>query len=174
MTPFQALCGYKTSQLTLSPTKTLADVLEDWTRERVDWNTLLKENLLQAQNRMKQLADRGKTNRHFEVGDWVYLKLQPYRQTSVALRKNLKLSAKYYGPYQIEQKVGSVAYKLKLPDGCSVHPVFHVSLLKKSINGSQIHLTPPQATAEGEFRVAPRPFWTGELYTGRGKRLSKC
>ena len=73
----------------------------------------------------------------------------------MALRKNLKLSTKYYGPYQIEQKVGFVAYKLKLPDGCSVHPVFHVSLLKKSTNGSQIHPTPTQATAEGEFRVAP-------------------
>nr|XP_027071578.1 uncharacterized protein LOC113696351 [Coffea arabica] len=116
MTPFQALYGYKPSQLTLSPTQTLAAAVKDWTRERVDWNTLLKENLLQAQNRMKQLADKRRTDRNFEEGDWVYLKLQPYRQTSVAFRRSLKLSARYYGPYQVEQKVGSVAYRLKLPD----------------------------------------------------------
>lgn len=47
---------------------------------------------------MKALADKGRTNRHFEVGDRVYLRLQPYRQSSIALRRNLKLAAKYYGP----------------------------------------------------------------------------
>ena len=170
MTPFQALYGYKPSQLTLSPTNTLAAAVEDWTREIVDWNTLLKENLLQAQNRMKQIADKERTDRNFEVGDWVYLKLQPYRQTSVALRKNMKLSTKYYGPYQIEQKVGSVAYKLKLPDGCSVHPVFHVSLLKKSINGSQIHLTPPPRNCRRRVQGSSQGHPGPESYIQEGAR----
>ncbi|XP_027060833.1 uncharacterized protein [Coffea arabica] len=173
MTPFQALYGYRPSQLTLSPTQTLVAAVEDWSRERVNWNTLLKENLLQAQNRMKQLADKGRTDRKFEEGDWVYLKLQPYRQSSVALRRNLKLSARYYGPYQVEQKVGSVAYKLKLPDGCSVHPVFHVSLLKKSANGSQIHPTPPEATAEGEFKVAPKAILDKRVIYRKGQEVEQ-
>lgn len=58
---------------------------------------VLKENLDKAQNRMKVNADKKRTEREFNVGDWVFLKLQPYRQTSVAVRKSLKPTSKFYG-----------------------------------------------------------------------------
>ena len=67
------------------------------------------------------------------MGDWIYLRLQLYRQTSVKLRDNTKLSAKYFGPYQVIQKIGNVAYRLKLLKGTKVHFVFHVSLLKRKV-----------------------------------------
>lgn len=66
------------------------------------------------------------------MGDWVYLKLQPYKQTSVALRKSLKLAAKYHEPVFIEEKIGKVAYQLQLPPSTAIHSVFYVSLLKKN------------------------------------------
>ena len=52
----------------------------------------------------------------FEVGDWVFLRLQPYKQMSLKqAKKDNKLSPKYYDPYKVLQKIGTMAYKLELP-----------------------------------------------------------
>uniref|UniRef100_M1AIM5 Retrotransposon protein n=1 Tax=Solanum tuberosum TaxID=4113 RepID=M1AIM5_SOLTU len=117
---------------------------------------LLKDNLHKAQERMKYFANHRRTEREFQVGDTVYLKLQPYRQTSLAMRKNLKLSSKYYGPYLVINRIGLVAYKLALPPSSKVHPVFHVSLLKKKV-GSRVVVqsTLPMTNVEGQFLVKP-------------------
>lgn len=60
-----------------------------------------------------------------------FLKLQPYIQTSVAKRANHKLAFRYYGPFQVIDKVNDVAYRLQLSDHSTVHPVFHVSQLRR-------------------------------------------
>ncbi|XP_070051678.1 uncharacterized protein [Nicotiana tomentosiformis] len=117
---------------------------------------LLKDNLSKAQERMKFFVDNRRTDREFQVGDLVYLKLQPYRQTSIALRRNLKLSSKYYGPYKIFSRVGDVAYKLELPPTSRIHPVFHVSLLKKMVGDRVVVQTVLPITGDdGQFLVRP-------------------
>lgn len=102
-------------------------------QERVKITQSLKENLAKVQQRMKFFADKHRTEWSFIVGDMVFFKLQPYRQQSISLRRNFTLAAKYYGLFEVLEKVGSVAYRLKLQEGARLHPVFHVSLFKKKI-----------------------------------------
>jgi len=65
--------------------------------------------------------------RSFGVGNQIFLQLQPYKQMSLKqAKKDNKLSPKYYGPYKVLQKIGTMAYKLELPTSSQVHPVFHV------------------------------------------------
>ncbi|XP_077234173.1 uncharacterized protein LOC143876337 [Tasmannia lanceolata] len=89
----------------------------------------LKQCLLSAQTRMKAKADVHRTELQFQKGDWVLLK-QHYRQVTVGHQPNHKLGKKFFGPFQVIKKIGSVAYKLKLPEGSQIHPVFHISVLK--------------------------------------------
>jgi hypothetical protein len=94
---------------------------------------LIKQHLHKGSLRMKQQADKSRSERKFEVGDSVFLKLQPYVQTSLAPRANQKLAYKYFGPIKVLHPVGQVAYRLELPPS-SLHLVFHVSQLKKVVS----------------------------------------
>jgi hypothetical protein len=69
------------------------------------------------------------------------------------MRRNLKLAPRFYGPYQIIQKLGSVAYKLDLPSTSRMHPIFHVSCLKNKL-GQQILPIPtlPPVDHHGELK----------------------
>jgi hypothetical protein len=64
----------------------------------------IKEYPLKAQYRMKLYADKNISEREHAIGDMVYLKLQPYRHTSLNLHRSPKLHSKYYGPFRVLQK----------------------------------------------------------------------
>jgi hypothetical protein len=83
---------------------------------------------------MKQQAYQHRSEGEFEVGGWVLMRLQPYQHMSPKQqKKDNKFAPKYYGPYKVLQRIRSMAYKLELPPSSHVHPIFHVSCLKKVI-----------------------------------------
>jgi hypothetical protein len=130
-TPFEVLYGHPPRHFGLSVSSvSSAPEVETLISEHATMLASVRHHLHRAQQRMKAQADKRRSDRQFCVEDYVYLKLQPYVQTSLAPRAHLKLSFRYFGPYKIIDKIGSVAYKLELPPSSLVHPVFHVSLLK--------------------------------------------
>ncbi|XP_008239126.1 PREDICTED: uncharacterized protein LOC103337735 [Prunus mume] len=157
LTPFEVVYGQPPPRVTpYEPSTTRFANVDRSLAARDRVLTLLKSNLLMAQTRMKTQADKHRSEREFQVGDMVYLRLVPYRLQSLAAHSYHKLLPKFYGPYEILEKLGPVAYKLQLPTGCKIHPVFHVSCLKKHLG---THVTPsltlPRITEDGIVQDEP-------------------
>ena len=131
MTPFKALYGRDPPQLirTKGSSQDPPDVQMQLSL-REELLQQLQSNLHMAQQHMKNYADKGCRPFELKEGDLVLVKLQSYRQSSIALRKHQKIGLLYFGPFLILHRIGDVAYKIQLPPEAKNHPVFHISQLK--------------------------------------------
>lgn len=100
MSPFEAVYGRPQPPLVhYVPGSAAVHEVDQTLRSRDDILRELKGNLAAARNRMKRVTDRHRRDEHFEEVDWVYLKLQPYRQHSAFKRVYHKLASHFYGPF---------------------------------------------------------------------------
>ena len=95
-------------------------------------------------------------NREFSVGDHVYLRVRA-KKNSLKLGSCVKLSPRYYGPFEVIERIGPIAYRLALSTSTRTHNVFHVSLLKKYVHDPDhvIDWDVIQVELEGYFQTEP-------------------
>ena len=134
MTPFQAVFGREPPKVTrYSLANTNPPDVQHTLRTWDELLQKLQQNLIHAQPCIKKYVDQKRRNIQFEIGDLVYVKLQPYRQNSGALRKNQNLGMQYFSHFLIVETIGKVAYKLHLPKNARIYLVFHIPILKKCV-----------------------------------------
>ena len=132
MAPFEALYGWPCrSPLCWTEVGESSITGPDMIRDTSEKVSLIRQRLLTAQSLQKSYADVRRRPLKFEVGDHVSLKVIPKRGV-VRFGKRGKLSPRFIRPFEILERVGTVAYRLVLPPTMSgVHEVFHVSMLWK-------------------------------------------
>ncbi|GJS84993.1 putative reverse transcriptase domain-containing protein [Tanacetum coccineum] len=132
--PFEALYGRKCrSPVLWAEIGERSLIGPELIQETIDKVVLIKEKLKAARDRQKSYADNRRKPLEFEVGDRVMLKVSLWKGV-IRFGKKGKLAPRYVGPFEILERIGPVAYQLRLPEELSgVHDTFHVSNLKKCL-----------------------------------------
>ncbi|KAL0560677.1 hypothetical protein IC582_001087 [Cucumis melo] len=157
VSPFQAVYGRTPPPLVFyGDHSTMNSTLDDQLKQRDIALGVLKEHLRVTQDKMKTYADLKRRHVEFKEGDMVYLKLRPYRQVTTRKRRNEKLSPKYFGPYKVLKRIGTVAYKLELPPSTIIHLVFLIYQLKRAFGECQnLQDLAPYMTQNHEWPAVP-------------------
>ena len=129
----------------------------EYLRMTLDKVKIVRDRLKVAQDRQKSYADVRRKDLEFEVGDWVFLKLSPWKGV-VRFGRRGKLGPRYIGPYEVTERIGPVAYRLALPEELArVHNVFHVSMLRKYIADPSHVLESPDIEIREDLSYVEQP-----------------
>ncbi|GJW51452.1 putative reverse transcriptase domain-containing protein [Tanacetum coccineum] len=157
--PFEALYGRKCRSPVIwtevGESQLIGPELVQETTEKI---FQIKERLETARSRQKSYADKRRKPLEFKVGDRVLLKVSPWKGV-VRFGKKGKLAPRYVGPFEIVERVGKVAYRLKLPQELScVHNTFHVSNLKKCLAEPDVQVPLDEIEIDENLRFVEEPI----------------
>ncbi|GJR62701.1 putative reverse transcriptase domain-containing protein [Tanacetum coccineum] len=134
-------------------------------RETTEKIIQIKNRLQASHDRQRSYADKRRKPLEFQVGDKVMLKVSPWKGV-IRFGKRGKLNPRYIGPFKILAKVGTVAYRLELPEKLSrVHSTFHVLNLKKCLSDEPLAIPLDEITSNdsSNFIEEPIKLWTAKL-----------
>ncbi|XP_073035230.1 uncharacterized protein [Primulina eburnea] len=129
----------------------------DILRQTADLVAKIRDRMRTAQSRQKSYADQRRRDLEFAVGDHVFVKVAPMKGV-MRFGKKGKLSPRFIGPFEILERVGTLAYRVALPPSLSgVHNVFHVSMLRKYMSNPShvLNYEPLQLTPHLSFEERP-------------------
>ncbi|GJY87705.1 ribonuclease H-like domain-containing protein [Tanacetum coccineum] len=117
----------------------------------------IKERLMKARDRQKSYADKRRKPLEFNVNDHVLLKVSPWKGV-VRFGKKGKLAPRYVGPFEIVERVGPVAYRLRLPQELSsIHDTFHLSNLKKCLDDASLQVPLEEIEIDDKLHFVEEP-----------------
>ncbi|GKA34855.1 putative reverse transcriptase domain-containing protein [Tanacetum coccineum] len=130
----------------------------------------IKDRLKVARDRQKSYADKRRKPLEFSVGDYVLLKVSPWKGV-VRFGKKGKLAPRFVGPFEIIEKVGPVAYRLDLPEELNgVHDTFHVSNLKKCLADPTLQVPLDEIRVDAKLNFVEEPV---EILEREFKKLKR-
>ncbi|GJZ70399.1 putative reverse transcriptase domain-containing protein, partial [Tanacetum coccineum] len=169
--PFEALYGRKCRSpicwVEVGDTQLTGPEIIHETTERI---VQIKSHIQAARDRQKSYADVRRKPLEFQVGDKVMLKVSPWKGV-IRFGKRGKLNPRYIGPFKIIAKVGTVAYRLELPEKLSrVHSTFHVSKLKKCMADEPLAIPLDEIQVDDKLNFIEEPV---EIMDREVKRLKQ-
>ncbi|MCO5559656.1 hypothetical protein L7F22_013257 [Adiantum nelumboides] len=105
---------------------------DEYTRDLDTDFAKVRETLQKSQEWRKKAIDRHRRDLKLKKNDWMLLRFEKARLRKKKGKERLfpKLSMRYYGPFQITERMHDVSFRLRLPETWKIHNAFHVSLLK--------------------------------------------
>ena len=144
--------------------------LQAWTKQLRLAERRAHQCLKAAQECQKEYYDRRRRLVEFEVGDRVLLNTKNLSLRGMACRK---LSPRWAGPFTVQERIGQNAYRLLLPRTLRIHPVFHVSLLKRFRDtGTVVPMTELYLTEDEPGKLYPIEAIVGHQERGKSGRYS--
>jgi len=156
-TPFEVVYGRPPPTMaSYQPGVARVMALDKQLAERDVFLAQIRERHLHAQDHMKQHYDAAHRDIAFAPGDWAWLRLHHRTAAGITDSSAAKLAPRFYGPYQVLERVGPVAYRLQLPARAKIHNVFHVVFLKWFTGDAPAAVVPLPPIVHG--RVVPAPL----------------
>ncbi|GJW95361.1 putative reverse transcriptase domain-containing protein, partial [Tanacetum coccineum] len=169
--PFEALYGQKCrSPVCWAEVGQVQLTDPEMVQETIEKVIQIKQRMQAARDRQKSYADLKRKPMEFQVRDRVMLKVSLWKWV-VNFGKRGKLNPRYVGPFKVLEKIGTVAYKLELPQELSrVHNTFHVSNLKKCYSDEPLAVPLEGLHMDDKLRFVEEPV---EIMDREVKRLKE-